>query len=308
MNAIVKSKAQQVGEVLLSPNFRQQVAASMAVPANDPVIDRFARVAMRAVQEDPKLLDADRNSLYLACQAAATDGLMPDGREGKLVTYSTRSGNGWIDKVQWQRMVGGIRKLAAKHDFDLIAHVVYEADEFDYEAGIEPRIFHKPAVFAPDRGAVIGVYCIATHLKTGHKYFEVMSTEAVNKIMERSKSKDKQSGQMIGPWKTDWNEMAKKTVAKLLFKSLPLYNAQDAWDVINRDNEEYEAPAGPAPSVAQPAPPASKGRPSALQSVVEQAGTEVIDAEVTEVQSDPVTQPETTATPPPQASKDDEFF
>lgn len=287
-NLTVRDKAQQISTTIMSAQFKSQLAGAMGVGEKDPVIDRFARVAMRAIQEDPKLLDADRNSLFLACQAAATDRLMPDGREGKLVTYRTKSGNNWIEKVQWQRMVGGIRKLAAERGFDLIAHTVFDADVFDYEAGTEPRITHKPAVFAKDRGDVLGYYAIATNLESGRKYFEVMSAEEVAAIADRSKSKD-QSGNLVGPWKTDRNEMGKKTVVKRLFKSLPWYDDDDGHlqGVIRRDNEEDFEPASAPPQAAQEPAQAQRhaGRPSALQAVVDAvpAAEEAVDVEVREV-------------------------
>ncbi len=266
---LTEKPAQQIASVLLSADFRVKVAHSMGVGANDPVIDRFARVAMHAVQQDPKLLNADRNSLYLACQAAAVDGLMPDGREGKLVVYSSKQGNGWVDKVQWQRMIGGLRKLSVRHDFDLIAKPVYANDDFEYEEGSDPRISHKPTKLGKDKGDVIGYYAIATHLKTGRQYFEVMDKTQVDAIKDRTKSRDAQKN-IVGPWKTDEVEMGRKTVAKRLFKSLPLYDADDLQAVIKRDNEEYTDTFMPS----DPEPPTvvevvSSERPSALQAVVD---------------------------------------
>ncbi len=286
-NLTVRDKAQQISTTIMSAPFKSQLAGAMGVPASDPVIDRFARVAMRAVQEDPKLLDADRNSLFLACQAAATDGLMPDGREGKLVTYRTKVNNQWIDKVQWQRMVGGIRKLAAERGFDIIAQTVYAADTFDYEAGTRPHITHKPAVFARDRGDVLGYYAIATRSEDGRQWFEVMSFDEVAAIADRSKSKD-QNGNLVGPWKTDRNEMGKKTVVKRMFKSLPLFDSK-LDDLIRRDNsEEFDPIDTPAAQAPEPAAQAHRAttRPSALQAVVDaapEAAGDAIDVEATEV-------------------------
>ena len=59
-----------------------------ALPAHIPA-KKFVRVACTAIQTDPKLMDADRTSLYAACTKAAQDGLLPDGREAALVVYNT---------------------------------------------------------------------------------------------------------------------------------------------------------------------------------------------------------------------------
>lgn len=261
---LTEKPAQQIAAVLMGQDFKRQLIEAMG---SEQVVDRFRRIAMRAIQEDPKLLSADRNSLYLACQAAAIDGLMPDGREGKLVTYKTKAGNNWIDKVQWQRMVGGLRVLSARHGFDLLANAVHENDAFDYELGSAPAIHHKPARLGQDRGPVIGYYAIATHTDTGKQYLEVMDAAQVDVIMARTKSKDQQ-GNIIGPWATDKVEMGRKTVAKRLFKSLPLYDADDLQAVIKRDNEEYVGALELADEPTQEAPAALE-RPSALQAVVD---------------------------------------
>jgi recombination protein RecT len=307
----VMTAQESIQKALAHPTMRANLAKSMGVAENDPVISRFERVTMLAVNSDPKLLNADRQSLYLACQAAANDKLMPDGKQGKLVVYSTKEGNAWVDKVQWQRMVGGLRVLAARHNFDLIAEVVHENDTFDEVKGSTPRIEHKPARLGTDRGPVIGFYCVATNWNTGRQYFDVMSVDDVDRIKVRTKSK-KTDGTIVGPWSTDYNEMGKKTVAKRLFKSLPLFD-DDIQNFINNDNDEYQqypqqgATEAPAKADAEPsAPKAATARPSALQAVVDAESEDVIDVEATEVQAEPTPQPPQ-STEPAAADPGDHF-
>lgn len=287
-----KEQAGQIGKALMSPQFRTNLAQSMGVRDGDPVVDRFARVAMQAIQSDPKLLDADRNTLYLACQAAATDGLMPDGRQGKLVVYNTKDGNNWISKVQWLRMIGGLRVLTSRAGFDLLAEVVYANDTFKHRKGSNPGIDHEPSPLGSDRGDIIGFYAVATNAKTGRQYFEVMSKDDVDQVAQSSKSKDKQ-GKLVGPWKDWYSEQGRKTVAKRLFKSLPLYdNAEDVDDWIARDNSEYDmgvSESEPETPAEPEAPVAKSGRPSALQAVVDRAPKEEepIEGEAEVVKDDP---------------------
>lgn len=199
---------------------RPQLAA--ALPANVPV-DRFVRTALTSVQLHPELLQADRRSLFLSCLQAATDGLIPDGREGALVIYRTkvkrRDEDGrqieeWIDKVQWMPMYGGLLKKIRNSDqlASISANVVYTADHFEYELGDEERIVHRPAL--TDRGAPVAVYAIAK-LKDGSMYREVMPWLDVMQIRAVSKSKD-------GPAWTQWpGEMARKSAIRRLSKRLP---------------------------------------------------------------------------------------
>lgn len=215
---------------------------------------RFTQVVLRAVQEEPKLLDpnTDKASLYLACQRAAQDGLLPDKREGALVMYG--------NKVSWQPMIGGLRKRLAAAGFDMRAEVVHENDTFDYDLGDNPSITHKAPALGQPRGKAIGAYAIATNMTTGEKYREVMSLEQLDAVAAVSRSGS--SGPWKGPFKS---EMQRKTVAKRLMKSLPIDDRQ-LQDIIARDNEQYDvgAPVQRAPSaVASAVQAAARGEPAA---------------------------------------------
>lgn len=194
----------------------------------------FTQVVVRAIQQDPELLNADRTSLFLACQTAAQDGLLPDKKDGALVVYNTKVGNAWKKMVQWQPMIGGLRKKLAGHGFSIRAEVVYFNDEFSYEIGDEPKLIHRPKVFG-DRGEIVGAYAIATD-EHGKMYRETMDVAELEKVRASSKNPNG------GAWKTWLTEMYRKTVAKRLFKQLPLISVEFS-DLIDRDNQQFE-PAG----------------------------------------------------------------
>lgn len=194
-----------------------------ALPAHIPV-ERFARVVMTAIQNNGDLLNCNRRSLFNAAMRAAQDGLLPDGRDGAIVTYK--------GEAQWMPMVGGIRKKVRNSGeiatWDV--HAVYAKDHFEFELGDDPFIRHKPAL--SDRGAIIAVYSVAT-LKSGEKSRDVMSIEEVEKIKAKSRAKG-------GPWADPvfYPEMAKKTVARRHSKVLPM--SSDLDDVIRRDDALYD--------------------------------------------------------------------
>lgn len=202
-----------------------------ALPANVPV-DRFVRTALTSVQLQPDLLYADRRSLFLSCLQAATDGLIPDGREGALVIYRTKvkrrnpeTGHQveeWVDKVTWMPMFQGLLKKIRNSDqlASISANVVFENDAFDYELGDHERLVHKPVLAG--RGKPIAVYAIA-HLKDGSIYREVMPWQDVLRIRASSKAKD-------GPAWTNWEEeMAKKSAIRRLAKRLPASSDLDRY-------------------------------------------------------------------------------
>ena len=206
-----------------------------ALPAHIPA-ERFKRVLMTAIQMNPKLMTADRPSLFTSAMKAAQDGLLPDGREGALVIYNTKIKVGgadkWVDAVQWMPMIAGIRKKVrnSKEIATWDAKVVFEKDEFYYEDGLEIILRHKPYMDG-DPGQVKAAYSVA-RLKSGEVSVEVMTKWQIDRVRMLSKSKDK------GPWVDHYAEMAKKTVARRHSKVLPM--STDLDDLIRRDDALYD--------------------------------------------------------------------
>lgn len=94
------------------------------------------------------------------------------------------------------------------------AQVVYTEDSFTYSFGLEPTLKHIPA--ASDRGEPAYVYAVFK-TKEGGYGFEVMSIEEIRSFAQKySKAYDN------GPWQTNFEEMAKKTVLKRVLKYAPL--------------------------------------------------------------------------------------
>ncbi len=223
--------------------FRDQLAQqagqfSAVLPSHIPV-ERFQRVVMTAVQNNPKLLEADRRSLWNSAMRAAQDGLLPDGREGAMVLFK--------NVVQWMPMVAGIRKKVRQSGeiatWD--AYVVHAKDAFEFELGDDPFIKHKPSMDA-DPGKVIAAYSVAT-LKSGEKSREVMTVAQIEKVRAVSRAKDN------GPWVSWYEEMCRKTVIRRHSKSLPM--STDIDEIIRRD--EADDAAADRALVPPPAPTAA---------------------------------------------------
>lgn len=243
-----------------------------AVMPTQEHVDRFIRITVTAVQQNPKLLDADRNSFYAACMKAAQDGLLPDGKEAVLTVYNTNVGTKdkpeWRSMVQYQPMVEGMMKklrLTGEIAGAPAVHVVKCNDQFDFQLGDDEKIVHRPAL--SDRGATIGAYSIV-RFKDGAVSREYMSIEEVEAVRDRSKSKD------YGPWKTDFDEMARKTVFRRHSKKLP--KSTDLDNVLANDDDTFvpfadRQPAQPV-AAAAPALPPPDVRPGPLQRVVDDGG------------------------------------
>jgi recombination protein RecT len=208
--------------------------------------EHFQRATLTAISRDPKLLHADRRSLFNALMRCAQDGLIPDGRQAALVIFKDRE-RGSI--AQYMPMVAGIRKLVQQSGeitrFEQT--VVYENDKFDCALGDRPYLRHRPAF--EDRGNPVLVYSIAQY-NDGTLSREIMTLGEIDKVRQVSRSKD------AGPWSDWWEEMAKKTIAKRHAKILPMSN--DTAAVLARDDaEHFEFPAVASSS----APPPPQNRP-----------------------------------------------
>ena len=201
---------------------RQEREFRAALPAHIPV-ERFVRVLTTAVVNNPALLEADRRSLFLSALRAAQDGLLPDGREGALVTFG--------QQVQWLPMIAGILKKVRNSGelLSIAAHVAYSNDDFTYELGDDEKIHHRPAL--DDRGNPRLVYAIAK-TKDGGIYREIMTVGDVEKVRAVSRAANK------GPWVSFWGEMARKTVLRRLSKRLPM--SSDLDDMIRRDDYDFD--------------------------------------------------------------------
>ena len=188
--------------------------------------EHFQRATLTALQQNPKLIEVDRRSLFTALKRCAQDGLIPDGREAVLVIYSDRE-RGSV--AQYQPMVAGIRKLVLQSGeitrFEQA--VICEGDEWDYELGDTPHIKHKPAL--DNRGKPILAYSVA-QFRDGTLSRDVMTVAEIEKRRDVSRS------QRGGPWVDWWNEMACKTVAKHHAKMLPMW--VEARTALARDDDD----------------------------------------------------------------------
>lgn len=177
--------------------------------------DRMARIALTTIRTNPKLLEASVPSLLGAVMQAAQLGLEP-GLIGHCYLVPFKNGKTGQTDVQFIIGYKGMIDLARRSGQieNIYAHAVYSNDEFDYELGLEPKLKHKPYM-GGDRGEFIGVYAVA-HFKGGGYQFEFMPKDEIEKRRKRSKAANN------GPWVTDYEEMAKKTVIRHMWKYLPI--------------------------------------------------------------------------------------
>ena len=180
--------------------------------------ERFTRMTLTAVNSNPELAKCDKLSFLAAMMSAAQLGLEPNTPLGQAYILPFKNNKKGITEVQFQIGYKGLIDLAYRSgEVELVqAQCVYENDTFECEYGIEPKLKHIPA--DKNRGELIKVYAMF-RTKSGGYGFEVMSVED---IKQHAQKYSKAYGSQYSPWKTSFEEMAKKTVLKRVLKYAPL--------------------------------------------------------------------------------------
>lgn len=205
--------------------------------------DRFARIVLSAISTNPKLAECTPTSFLGAMMTAAQLGLEVNTPIG--AAYILPYTNKGVLEAQFQIGYKGLIDLAYRSgEVEVIqAHVVYANDDFECEYGLEPKLTHRPADH--DRGDPVKVYAMF-RTKSGGFGFEVMSMDDVRKHAAKY---SKAYGSGFSPWKTSFEEMAKKTVLKRVLKYAPLKSdfvraaVQDESIKKGLSDDMYEVPA-----------------------------------------------------------------
>lgn len=170
--------------------------------------ERMVRVALMATVHQPKLLECSAQSILLAVMQAAQLGLEIGGAMGLayLVPFKgiAQFIPGYRGLIHLARQSGEV--------WGMDARAVFKGDEFRYQYGLYPELMHKPK--EEENAELTHAYCVA-RLRSGSE-FDVMDRPAIDRIRARSRAANN------GPWVTDFDEMAKKTVVRRIAKMLPM--------------------------------------------------------------------------------------
>lgn len=185
--------------------------------------DRLLRVALTAISKTPRLADCTQVSVLGSIIQAAQLGLEPDGALGHA--YLVPFWNSKKGCYECQMIPGyrGMLDIAGRSGkvITVSARVVYEYDFFDYAYGLDDYLKHKPN--DGDRGQETHVYAVAKLTNGGH-HFEVMTIGEVKDVRNESSGYQAyKSGKIPStPWVDHFEDMARKTPVRKLFKWLPV--------------------------------------------------------------------------------------
>ncbi len=202
-NDLTKSKANTLKGLLQTA--KQEIIAALPKHVTP---DRMMRIALTEARKNPKLLECDPASFLGAVIQASQLGLEPGGALGHcyLIPYGK--------EVNFQVGYRGMISLAMRsiNVSRVSCRAVHEGDHFVFEYGLNEDCKHVPST---SPGKLTHVYAVI-HLKDGSKMFDVMDIKEVEAVKKSSKT----SGN--GPWVTHYEEMAKKSVIRRLFKLSPV--------------------------------------------------------------------------------------
>ena len=187
--------------------------------------DRFVRIAITTIRQNPKLAQCSQESLLGALMVSAQLGLEP-GTLGQC--YLIPYGRECQFQIGYKGMIELLRRSGQLKD--IYAYSVYENDDFEITYGLDRNLIHKPNL--ANKGNFLGCYCVAI-LKDDTRAFEYMTKE---EIEAHAKKFSKTFGN--GPWKTDFEAMAHKTVVKKMLKWLPL--SVEFLENIEKDDKSFK--------------------------------------------------------------------
>lgn len=176
-------------------------------------VDKLLKLALAAQQKSTALQECSLNSIFLCLFQCAELGLEPNTPLGQAYLIPFKGVCTLV--IGYRGLIGLARRSGSLKQIE--AHVVHERDSFKLRFGLEPILDHEPCLDG-DPGAPRLAYCVA-QLDDGARHVEVMTIHEVNRIRDRSPSaKSKRES----PWDSDYEEMAKKTVARRACKWLPM--------------------------------------------------------------------------------------
>lgn len=191
-------------------------------------VKQLKQDVIAAVKASPDLVKCDPWEIVGAVMSCAQLGLRPGSKLGEawLLPFQKGGKNG---AYYCQLIIGyqGILKLCYQSRIVTNAYTeeVYENDKFRYLRGTSPRLEHEPEYKGP-RGKLLGFYAVAQGLDGAPPWFKFVTVADMEEHRDRfamakkwnpeTKSKD-----VVGPWKTNFEAMSRKTALIMAMRTMP---------------------------------------------------------------------------------------
>ena len=213
----IKERKQKVGTLL--QNYLPQLAEALPKILTP---EKMMRVALTAMNKNPKLLECTNTSLIGSILTSAQLGLLPDEILGEayLIPFKNTRAN----RMECQFMIGykGLCTLAYRSGVvqSVQARAVFKGDEFEFEMGLNERLVHKPK--GNKNPAEITHFYSIVRMKEGGYVMNVMTREEVEKIRNESANYKFAYKKEETVWGKYFEEMGCKTVLRRIMKYVPM--------------------------------------------------------------------------------------
>lgn len=206
-----------------SPTLQDQIRSmeqqfAMAMPKGMEAA-QLVRDALTSLRQTPDLAKCTPATVLGALMSCAQLGLRP-GVLGHAWVLPFWDGKSRGFKAQLVVGYKGYVDLAYRNPqvSSVIARTVYEGDTFDVDYGLEDRLVHKPNLTG-ERSKPIAHYAIFK-TASGGRAFWVMTEDEMQSWRKRYAPKNK-ANQIVGPWNSDYEAMARKTCLLRLAAWMP---------------------------------------------------------------------------------------
>lgn len=180
---------------------------------------QLVRDALTCLKQTPKLAECTPQSVLGSLMTCAQLGLRPGvlGHAWVLPYWDSKS-----QSYQAQLIVGykGYVELAYRSGqiASIVGRTVYEGDTWDVEYGLDEKLVHRPALTG-NREKPVAHYAVVK-MANGGSSFWVMTEDEMQAWKKRYAPTNK-SGDVVGPWKSDYEAMARKTTLLRLAAWMP---------------------------------------------------------------------------------------
>lgn len=216
---MTKNELQQHQSNLRGYIERNQNEIAKALPNYVPK-KRFFKLLVTELVRNPEISKCDPASVIESVYQCARLGLSPGPAPvGKI--HLIRFGDKCTTIIDYKGLIDLAKRSG--HCKDIRAYVVYEKEvdggmfrHIASDTPNPPQLYHQPVDFG-ERGQPVGAYAIA-YFDDRDPTWQILSV----KDIEKSRAMSRGANSAKSPWKTHWEEMAKKTAIRRLCKFLEL--------------------------------------------------------------------------------------
>jgi recombination protein RecT len=181
--------------------------------------DRMARIVLTAMRVNPKLAECSQASFLGCVLSCAVLGLEPNTPLGLAYLIPRMNRKVSPPRLECSLQIGyqGMIDLAGRAGANVYAYAVRKGDDFRYQLGMEPNVWHIPSESSEREAQPITHAYAVSVSPDGRRSFTVLTLAQIEARRARSPA----AAETSGPWTTDFEAMCMKTAVRAHFRWMP---------------------------------------------------------------------------------------